>query len=161
VTAPRGNNAPGGIRASTSPIAFLRAAKAGGMRRFDAYAHNPYALGKAESPTTKPPGRNSVTLANINTLIAEVTRLYGRKPLWITEYGYQTNPPDRLIGVSYATQARWLTQAYAVARANPRITMMLWFLLKDDTAAQGWQSGLLTTKNKKKPAFTAFRRLPH
>jgi hypothetical protein len=161
VTAPRGNNAPGGIRASTSPIAFLRAAKAGGMRRFDAYAHNPYALGKAESPTTNPPGRNSVTLANINTLIAEVTRLYGRKPLWITEYGYQTNPPDRLIGVSYARQARWLTQAYSVARANPRITMMLWFLLKDDTAAQGWQSGLLTTKNKKKPAFTAFRRLPH
>jgi hypothetical protein len=161
VTAPRGNNSPGGVRASVSPIAFLRAAKAGGMRRFDAWAHNPYYGDKSESPKTKPPGRNAVTLANIDKLIAEVTKLYGRKPLWITEYGYQTNPPDRLVGVSYATQAKWLKEAYAMARANPRITMMLWFLLKDDTAAQGWQSGLLTATNKKKPAFTAFRRLPH
>jgi hypothetical protein len=161
VTAPRGNNNPRSVRPSTSPIAFLRAAKVGGLRRFDAWAHNPYYGSKRESPRTRPPGRNAVTLANIDKLIAEVTRLYGRKPLWITEYGYQTNPPDRAYGVSYATQAKWLREAYAIARRNPRITMMLWFLLKDDTSPQGWQSGFLTARNKKKPSFKAFQRLPH
>jgi hypothetical protein len=160
-TAPRGNNSPGSLRSSVSPIAFLRAAKAAGMKRFDVYAHHPYYGRRNESPTTKPPGSTAITLANIGVLIREVTRLYGRHQLWITEYGYQTDPPDRDVGVSYATQASWLTQAYAIARRNPRIDMMIWFLLKDDTSPQGWQSGFLTATNKKKPSFRAFQRLPH
>ena len=31
--------------------------------------------------------------------------------LWITEYGYQTNPPDTLFGVTPAEQAKYLRQA--------------------------------------------------
>ena len=68
-------------------------------------------------------------MGNINTLIAQLTLLWGNKRLWITEYGYQTNPPDRAFGVSYAQQAAYMKQAYAIARKNPRIDMMLWFLL--------------------------------
>ena len=160
VTAPKGNNAPGSARPSISPLVFLRAAKAAGMRRFDVYAHHPYYLQKHESPTTRARDGNAITLANIDRLISEVRRLYGRKQLWLTEYGYQTNPPDRGVGVSYATQARWLTQAFSIARRHPRIDMMVWFLLKDDTSANGWQSGLLTPTGRRKPAFNAFRRFP-
>jgi Glycosyl hydrolase catalytic core len=160
VTAPRGNNSPGGLRSSISPLVFLRLAKAAGMRKFDAYAHHPYYGSKNESPTTKSADGNAITLANINTLIAEITRLYGPKRLWITEYGYQTNPPDKTLGVSYARQASWMTEAYAIARRNPRIDMMLWFLMKDDTSRQGWQSGFLTASGKRKPSFYAFRRIP-
>ena len=89
-----------------------------------------------------------------------MTRLYGNKRIWITEYGYQTNPPDKLFGVSWAKQALYLTQAYAIARKNPRIDMMLWFLLKDEPTSTGWQSGLLTRGGRKKPAFAAFQKLP-
>jgi hypothetical protein len=160
VTAPKGNNAPASARPSISPLVFLRAAKAGGMRRFDVYAHHPYYLRKSESPTTPSRDGNAITLANIGKLIREVQRLYGRKQLWITEYGYQTNPPDRALGVSYATQARWLRQAFTIARRHPRIDMMVWFLLKDDTSRNGWQSGLLTATGRRKPAFDAFRRFP-
>lgn len=161
VTAPRGNNKVQSSRPSTSPIAFLRAAKLAGMRRFDAYAHHPYYGQKSESPSTKPSSRTAVTLANINDLIREVDRLYGgRRPLWITEYGYQTNPPDRAFGVSYARQAKWLTKAYSIARANPRIGMMLWFLIKDEPKLSGWQSGFLTVSGKRKPSFRAFQRVP-
>ena len=88
-------------------------------------------------------------------------KLYGSKKLWITEYGYQTSPPDRTFGVTWAKQAKYLTQAYAIARKNPRITMMLWFLLRDEGRVSGWQSGLFTVGGKKKPAYDAFRRLPH
>ena len=63
--------------------------------------------------------------------------------------------------MSLRNQARYLTKAYAVARRNPRITMMLWFLLRDERRLSGWQSGLLTSSGKPKPAFNAFRRLRH
>ena len=51
-----------------------------------------------------------------------------------------------------------------MARANPRIAMMLWFLFQDDVYHRGgfdWQSGLLTQTGLKKPAFAAFASLPH
>ena len=119
----------------------MRALKTAGLRKFDAYAHHPYYGRKTESPSTKP-SATAVTMGNINTLIAQLTLLWGNKRLWITEYGYQTNPPDRAFGVSYAQQAAYMKQAYAMARKNPRIDMMLWFLLRDEPRLGGWQSGL-------------------
>jgi hypothetical protein len=94
-------------------------------------------------------------------LVREVTRLYGNKRIWITEYGYQTNPPDRIVGVSWAKQAQYLTQAYGIAKRHPRIDMFLWFLLRDERRLtdEGWQSGLLTADGRKKPSFAAFQRL--
>jgi hypothetical protein len=147
-----------------SPLAFLRACKKAGLKTFDAWAHHPYYAMPSDGPTTRPvTGKGApataVTLGNIGDLIAEVTRLYGNKRIWITEYGYQTNPPDTIVGVSSAKQAAYLTQAFAIARKNPRIDMMLWFLLKDEPTLFGWQSGLITADGVKKPAFAAFQRL--
>jgi hypothetical protein len=130
------------------------------MKRFDAYVHHPYYGRPSETPATRPKSKTAVGLGNINDLISELTRLYGKKRVWITEYGYQTRPPDRLFGVSYSKQASYLKQAFAIARRNPRIDMMLWFLLRDQTALGGWQSGLLTRSGARKPAFRAFQRLP-
>jgi hypothetical protein len=39
--------------------------------------------------------------------------------------------------------------------------MMLWFLLRDDTPLDGWQSGFFTSSGVRKPSYDAFRRLPH
>jgi hypothetical protein len=154
-TAPRGSNAPTGTRPSISPVAFLRAAKAGGLRTFDAWAHHPYYGSPAETPATRPAGL-AIGLGNIGTLIAELTRLYGDKPLWITEYGYQTRPPDSFFGVSWPTQAAYVRQAWGIAKANPRIDLFTWFLLRDSPDPNGWQSGFVTTDGKRKPAFAAF-----
>ena len=162
VTAPRGNNLPGSRRPSVSPLAFLRRMKRAGARRFEAYAHHPYYGSPSESPRRRPASRTTVTLGNIDVLVAEVTRLYGHKRIWITEYGYQTRPPDRFFGVSWALQARYLREAFAIARRNPRIDMMLWFLLRDERRVRGrdgWQSGFLTVSGRRKPSFTAFRGL--
>ena len=158
-TAPRGNNSPTSSRPTISPLAFMRALKSAGLRKFDAYAHHPYYGRKTETPTSRP-AATAVTMGNIGTLIAELTRLWGKKRFWITEYGYQTNPPDRAFGVSYAQQAAYMKQAYAIARKNPRIDMMLWFLLRDEPRLGGWQSGLMTRTGQKKPAFNVFRLLP-
>lgn len=158
VTAPRGNNNPRAKRPSVSPLAFLRALKRAGARGFDAYAHQAHYGAPSESPTTLPAGRTAVTLGNIDVLVREVTRLYGRKRIWISEYGYQTWP-DRIFGVSWSRQAAYLTQAFAIARRHPRIDLMLWFLLWDEARINGWQSGLISADGRRKPAFRAFQRL--
>ena len=49
-----------------------------------------------------------------------MTRYFGAKPLWLTEYGYQTNPPDRLLGVSYALQAKYIGEAALHVWQQPR-----------------------------------------
>jgi hypothetical protein len=158
-TAPRGNNSGTLPRASLSPLPFLRGMKKA-HARFDAYAHHPYYQHPDEPPNKPPPGSRAITLGNINELIAELTRLYGPKRLWITEYGYQTNPPDRNFGVSFAKQARYLKTAFAVARANPRIDMMIWFLIKDESRiSNGWQSGFYTASGRRKPSWLAFKRM--
>jgi hypothetical protein len=157
-TSPRGNNAPASSRPTTSPIAFLRAMKQAGAAGFDAFAHHPYPSSPSETPTVRPHARTAVSFGNLDDMIKVVTQLYGRKPIWIDEYGYETNPPDHMLGVTLAAQARYLTQSVAIARASPRITMLLWFLLSDETRLGGWQSGLETAAGHRKPAFFAFAR---
>jgi hypothetical protein len=159
VTAARGNNNPKGAKPSVSPLAFLRAMKKAGATGFDAYAHHPYYGGPAETPATPSPGRGGVTLGNIDALVSELTRLYGRKRIWLTEYGYQTNPPDNVFGVPWETQAAYVRDAFQIARAHPRIDMLLWFLLQDEPDPARWQSGLISATGEKKPAFDAFREM--
>jgi hypothetical protein len=156
VTAPRGNNAARSSRPSISPIYFAQ-----GMNRYraryDAYAHHPYYGKRFETPTYRPTrkGSTAVQLGNINDLF----RVIGRRRLWITEYGYQTKP-DRLFAVSFAQQARYVAQSFAIARRHPRIDMMLWFLLRDDPRiGAGWQSGFFRLNNSRKPSYTAFQRV--
>ena len=143
----------GGIR----PLRFLRLLKRSGAR-FDAYAHHPHPGRQAKAPHVRPRSNEAIRLGNIDVLIRELTRLYGRKPLWITEYGYETRPPDGR-GVSWALQARYLRQAHAIAWRNPRIAMMIWFLLRDERHSLGWQSGLVSAAGRAKPSFWAFRAL--
>jgi putative glycosyl hydrolase len=159
-TGPRGNDLPRSSRPSTSPMKFIRALKAAGLKHLDAFAHHPYYSNPKQTPRSAGHGGN-VQLGDIGTLISAVTKYWGRKPIWITEYGFQTNPPDRIFGISYSKQAAYLRQAYGIARANPRIKLMIWFLLRDDGSLSGWQSGLLTSSGKKKPSYRAFQRLPH
>ena len=158
MTTARGNNAPGTRRPSVAPIGFLRAAKAAGMRDFDAYAHHPYS-GDRRPPDAKPANQRAITLGNIQKLINEVTELYGPKPIWLTEYGYETSPPDHVFGVGWETQARYMRAAYGIARRNPRIEMLLWFLVRDEGRATGWQSGVVSSGGRRKPAFYEFQTL--
>jgi hypothetical protein len=80
---------------------------------------------------------------------------HGRLPLWITESGVQTNPPDRLFGVSLDQQAadvnalEWLaTRSGAVSVAQ--------YLLLDEPRLSGFQSGLRFADGRPKPALAAY-----
>lgn len=165
-TSPRGNNQPGSIRASVSPLAFLRALKRAGAKGFDAYAHHPYYGSTAETPLSPPPPAKrgapptAVTLGNITSLETTLAGLYGQNVrLWITEYGYQTNPPDSTIGVSLSNQAKYMKEAWRIAKADPTVDLFIWFLLRDESRLDGWQSGLYSATGKAKPAVQAFESL--
>lgn len=152
VTAPRGST--GGV----SPMAWA-AGMAAAHARLDAYAHNPYPLAPDETPTSGGCGHcSTVTMATVGKLITLVHRDFGaRVRLWFTEYGYQTNPPDRLLGVSYAKQARYIAQAALRAYLLPRVDILIQYLLEDEPIADRWQSGLFTTRDIAKPSYEAFR----
>jgi hypothetical protein len=162
-TAPRGNNNPRSTRPSVSPLAFLAAMKRYGARGFAAFAHHPYYGSRLETPDTRPKATaggqppTAVTLGNLDVLASRLTTLYGRgMRIWVTEYGYQTNPPDALFGVSWSQQAAYLRRAWAKLRQNARVDMLVWFLLRDETRAGGWESGLFTADWRAKSAHSAF-----
>jgi len=152
VTAPRGN--AGGM----SPVAWIRGMRASGAL-LDAYAHHPYPLRpKVETPWTGGCAHcATITMADLERLLAEVRRNFGNKRIWLTEYGYQTNPPDRGLGVAPALAARYVAESAHRAYVAPFVDMLIHFMVRDDTALGGWQSGLFTAGGTAKPTYHAFR----
>jgi hypothetical protein len=132
----------------------MRAAHA----RLDAYAHNPYPLDpKHETPLSGGCKRcTTITMATIDKLVGLVTRNFPRARIWLTEYGYQTNPPDRLLGISPTLQARYVAEGAYVAYRTARVDLLIHFLYRDEPKVSRFQSGLTTLGGKPKPAFAAF-----
>ena len=151
VTAPRGNT--GGV----GPLAWIRGMKAA-HARLDAYAHHPYpSRPTSESPFTGAcTSCDTITMANLPRLLTEVRRNFGNKPVWLTEYAYQTNPPDHLLGVSPALQAAYIGEASLRAYEEPGVTMLIHFLVRDEPNVARFQSGLFTLTGVAKPAASAF-----
>jgi hypothetical protein len=126
--------------------------------KFDAWSQHPYPTELRQAPLASVRFPN-VTLGTLKTFEASIDKWFGRKgiPIWITEYGYQTNPPNPR-GVSAAQQASWGKTALDFARDDPRVTMFIWFIFRDDPTST-WQSGLLQRNSTKKPFFSSFSSL--
>jgi Glycosyl hydrolase family 1 len=152
VTAPRGNT--GGV----GPLKWIRGMRAA-HAKLDAYAHNPYPTRPSiETPLNGACGYcDVISMANLGRLLAEVRRDFGSKQVWLTEYGYQTNPPDRILGVSPFLQALYESEASLRAYQLPNVTMLVHFLVRDEPNVAAFQSGLVTAKGNAKPAYDAFR----
>jgi hypothetical protein len=152
-----GVTSPRKTASGMSPLVFMQGMKAAGAR-LDAYAQNPYPVSRGETPFRSPCSHCPVmTMANLPAIRADVTRIFGAsKPLWLTEYGYQTNPPDRLLGVSYALQARYIGEAALRVWQQAGVTMLIQFLVRDEPSIGGWQSGLFSKSGLAKPAYHAF-----
>ncbi len=127
--------------------------------KLDAYAHNPYPTRPSiESPVGGACSTcDVISMANLGRLLKEVRRDLGRKPVWLTEYGYQTNPPDRTLGVSPLLQAVYVGEAALRAYEAPGVTTLIQFLIRDEPDLARFQSGLFTVRGVAKPAYHAFR----
>ena len=141
---------------------------------FDAtgFAHHPYSFLLA--PAVGSPDPDFVPLADLGRLERGLDRAlhaYGinrRMPIYVTEYGYQTNPPSLYQIVTPATQAGYLNQADYIAWRDPRVRSVAQFLLYDSGPDfrfrpadfyywDRFQSGLLFADGRRKPAYAAYR----
>jgi hypothetical protein len=151
VTSPR--KTPSGV----SPIAWIRGMHAA-HASLDAYAQNPYPVHPRETPTSGGCWRcTELTMATLPKLIAEVKRNFGaRTRIWLTEYGYNSRPPSKWLGVSNSLQARYVAEAALRAYLAPRVDLLIHFLVRDEPNARRWTSGFLTSRGKLKPSFGAY-----
>ena len=152
-----------------SPAAFAAAHPA--LFAASGWAHHPYELTFA--PNVSPGDRDFVTIASLGRLtrtLDAIARAYHRRagmPLYMTEFGYMTNPPNP-IGVSPAQQAAYINQAEYIAYRNARVRSWSQFLLDDDKPLPGrngvtsgygatFQTGLSYLDGRHKPSFDAYR----
>jgi hypothetical protein len=151
VTSPR--KTPSGL----SPIAWIRGMRAA-RALLDAYAQNPYAVRPGETPSRGGCWRCAeFTMATLPKLIQEVQRNFGaRTRIWLTEYGYNSKPPSRWLGVSNALQARYVGEAALRAYLASRVDLLIHFLVRDEPNPNRWTSGFLTSRGKPKPSFSAY-----
>jgi hypothetical protein len=152
-----GVTSPRATATGVAPLTFMQGMKAA-HARLDVYAQNPYPISRGETPTHATCVQCTVmTMADLKEIRADVTKNFGgRTGLWLTEYGYQTNPPDRLLGVSYGLQATYIAAAALRVWQQPGATVLIQFLVRDEPNVGGWQSGLLTAGGTEKPSFHAF-----
>ena len=139
--------------------------------RADGFAIHPYQF--TTPPDARRGGPDSVTMANLSDLSDLLARLHDRgriesRPrVYITEYGYETNPPDPFRGVPLDKQLLWMNQATAMAHERPDVAMFAQFLLRDigpvpgapprsRTRWRGYQTGLLFSDGRPKPSLLAF-----
>jgi hypothetical protein len=128
-----------------------------------AFALHPYSLTSLPPDQLLPDGSQDAELAALPkaiSLIDSLQHVYGshtRFPIWVTEYGYITNPPNHQYTVSPKQAALFLNWAQYIMWSNPRIKSYDQYLLNDPPTHNPFATGLRTAKGKEKPAFAAFR----
>jgi hypothetical protein len=159
-----------GCPTSFDPAAFASAHP--GLFQATGWAHHPYSL--TTPPRAPDDNRDDATLSGTGRLTNTLDTIFGaygqhaRLPIWITEYGYQTDPPDPTIGISWWRQADWLDDATFRAYRNPRIVAMAQFLLVDDGPISqykpddprywgSFQTGLETQQGRHKPSYDSYQ----
>lgn len=145
--------------------------KSGGCRGFkkvnaNGFAHHPY------GPTTVVPKKRDIVsmlvirrLASALDRAARAGRITGRLPIYSTEFGYQTNPPDPFVSTSPARQAEILNQMEMYSYKYSRLKSYSQYLLFDDLSRAGssalrwagFQTGLRFANGKDKPSLAAYK----
>ncbi len=171
-----------------APLPFLRAfgcvderyrtLRSGLCRRFrpvatDALGYHPH--GVLNAPDRSNPDPNAAQIADLPRLERVIDRLTARRrirspggrplDLYLTEFSYQTRPPDRAVGITLRRQAVYQQQAAYIAWRNPRVRNLTQYQWDDELVRNkgkgsrrfaGWQGGLRFLDGRPKPALAAF-----
>jgi Cellulase (glycosyl hydrolase family 5) len=150
---------------------YRRTSKGSGCRRFkkidaDGYAHHPY------GPTSRvPKKRDVINMLAIRQLggfldrAASAGRIPRKLPIYNTEFGLQSNPPDRVVSTSPVRQAQLINEKEEYSYRYGRLKSYSQYLLFDDPPRKGpahekwsgFQTALRFASGKKKPAYNAFK----
>ena len=134
---------------------------------FDVWSHHPYTSGGPNHQAALAQDASIGDMPEMRRVLV-AARKAGRiksTRFWVTEFGWDTNPPDPG-GVSLATQARWTAEAmYRMWLSG--IETMVWFKLRDDPFNGDWGAGFqggmfrnttaLYSNEKRKPVADVLR----
>jgi hypothetical protein len=139
-----------------------------------AYSHHPYGF---EAPPNRPDSaKGYITLYNIPSferMLNGILAGYGQRrpggmPLYLTEWGFKTNPPNPYVTTTPAQQAAWINQGEYMTWQEPYVHGLTQFLLVDSPPKPGqrkgsalywstFQTGLEYINATRKPSFAAFQ----
>ena len=159
------------LDAAFQPLAGAAAARegCGEFSKIDAdgYAHHPYGPAQRVFPR-----RDVINLLAIKRLggfldrAADAGSLPSELPIYSTEFGLQSNPPDPTVSTTLAQQAQILNEKEEFSFRYPRLRSYSQYLLYDDPPRpgatpeeiwSGFQTGLRFTDGRAKPALNAYR----
>jgi hypothetical protein len=157
---------------SGSPSAFASANP--GLFHSSGYAHHPYAFDVA--PNRPYPNNTFVTLVNLPTMENALNQIFGNYgvgrpggvPLYLTEWGEETNPPNPFVRTSLGQQETWINEGEFMTWQDPYVKAISQFELVDNgpkaMTAPGsraywstFQMGLEFANGNQKPSYDAFR----
>lgn len=109
---------------------------------------------------------DSHAMAHVNRLhgvlnrAARYKRIPRRRGIYVTEFGFQTNPPDTKFGVSLTEQARSINQSERLFYGDRRVKAVAQFELYDVREGRDediYNTGLRFEDGRVKPSWEAFR----
>jgi hypothetical protein len=174
-TGPFGDPQPGGRRIMPARFvrellclgpsgAPLRRATCQDPARFDVLAHHPYSVNAPDAAALNADDVSIPDLGKLTRLLRSAERAGNalprtRHPLWVTEVGYNSAPPNPE-GVPLATHARWLEQTlYELWRQG--VSTIIWYPFVDQPPVPSYsttsQAGVYFLDGRPKPALSAFR----
>jgi len=135
----------------------------------DSFGYHPHP--RLNAPDKKNPDVDEAQFADLPRLFSALDRLRAAKRLRVsgnihlTEFGYQTNPPDKALGISLAKQTKYLQQAAFTAWKTKRVRGLSFYQWDDEPTVNrgsgskrysGWQTGLRFNNGKPKPVLSTF-----
>jgi hypothetical protein len=173
-----GGVSPFGISTAVAPLTFMRRllcvspgatphATCSKTVHFDVWSVDPYTAGGPFHSTARPDDISVAGLPTMRHVLDAATRLghvvsaTGHVRFWVTEFAWDTNPPDPG-GVPLALEGRWVAEALHQMWLSG-VSLVTWYTLRDQPLKTSpYQSGLYLAgptfaSDRPKPAFTAFR----
>jgi hypothetical protein len=158
-----------GPNRNLKPLAFLRAFFQGEpLSGLAGLAHHPYT--RPAGPMLPEPTRDDATVRSYGRILRALDSARARGklrskrklPIWNTEFGFQTNPPDRFFGSPIASVPKfWSISELWFSYSNRRVKSISQYTMNDqpgDTSL--WQSGLRFADGRLKSNIYANYRLP-
>lgn len=127
------------------------------------YAIHPYNQGGFGPPRRKTKSRTALPqqyLPRLHKLMnraAKKRRTPGGRGIYVTEFGYQTNPPDSSSTVSPARHAQYINESDRLFFGDRRVKTVAQYQLVDVRNEGEYNSGLRFAGGAKKPAYDSYR----
>jgi hypothetical protein len=129
------------------------------------FAIHPYNFGGYGTPQSTTPSKSALPLAYMPRLhrlmdgAVRRGRIGGGKGIYVTEFGYQTRPPDKF-GVSPANQARYINESDRLFFTDRRVKAVGQYELTDVPERDQFNTGLRFVRSRggqQKPSYQAYR----